>query len=197
MFKKKPLSAKKFFFVSLISSVGVWLLVSLFFLWIFYSRGQADNLKQEFLYLSSQENEIRALAREIKSLGGSVNDPDRFLIGRDQEEIVEFIEMIESLADTVEVDLGINFVEVSEYEDESLGEDFEFLRISLRTKGSWASTFHFLGLLESLPYKLVIDRTNLNTFLVLSEEQPVERQWTGEFLFRVAKLKQILDEDQD
>ena len=191
MLKKFP-DAKKFFLVSLALCLSIWFLFSLFFLWVSLSGKQADAFRYQVISLSSRKDEIRTLAKEIRSLGDNIDRLNSFLVGSTQEEIVQFIETVESLSTTSGANLDISSVKVLALGEETLAENFEFLELKLKTLGSWQNIFHFLNLLESLPYNLVISQANLSILRqVPSPDKGAGKQekWEGDFLLKVAKFK--------
>lgn len=105
---------------------------------------------------------------------------------------VEFIEKVESLANIAGVKMEIKSVgiDVAKNKTSSSTESF---RVSLKTEGLWANNMYLLSLLESIPYKLTFDSINLQKMEDESEsflrKEKNSVYWTGNFIFRVFKIK--------
>lgn len=105
---------------------------------------------------------------------------------------VEFIELVESLAKIASIKMEIESVGIDAAKNKT-SSSTESFRVSLKTEGSWANNMHLLGLLESVPYKLAFDSINLqkvkdgNGSSIDKEKNSV--YWTGNFIFRVLKIK--------
>lgn len=131
-------------------------------------------------------------AREFKASIEEIGPEIQRLTARivEVEGYVEFIEMIESQARS----LGISIEVVSAAEGKhSSPEQFSILKLNLRTQGSWKETYTFLGMIETLPYKVT-----LNTFTINSQPDfrttsttPVTSGsvWTGSYNLDVVQFK--------
>lgn len=107
-----------------------------------------------------------------------------------KEGTVEFIELIEKLGRDNNLSIEVESVKINEAPTQK--EQVELLTLSLATKGSWNSTYRFLSLLETLPYKVII--TSVGMTEQGSEGDPkaksVQSGWNGAFTFGVIKYKE-------
>lgn len=134
-----------------------------------------------------QLQSIRNLTNDTKSEFGQIAN---FFI--QPAGSVEFIELVESLANIAGIKIEIESVgiDIAKNKTSSSTESF---RVSLKTEGSWANSMYLLSLLESVPYKLTFDSINLqkmedgNVSSVNKEKNSA--YWTGNFIFRVLKIK--------
>jgi len=92
-----------------------------------------------------------------------------------EDEIVVFIEQIESLGSFAGVSLELNAVDVvSDAGDDALS-------LKFTTYGSWEGTYYLLALIETLPYNIYIERVR-----VLREDSENKgSQWRGDFNIRL------------
>lgn len=115
--------------------------------------------------------------------------------------VVGFIESLETLAAENAIKVTIDFLGVED-SDGSLPPEKdikETLRLRLTTEGGWAGTMQFLGLLETVPTKINLDRASLiytpTSESALSFTPPkgakpsLKQTWRGSFDFTVFKLK--------
>lgn len=171
--------------MSTIICIIIWCAAGLFFWFIYKQKNSADDLAKETTSLSSQKEEIKAMARDIEQVKPVASDLDVFVVSGTQEGIVSFIEIVESLGASSNVVLKVSSVDVFELEDRNLAEDYETLSLGLEATGGWQNIFHFLNLLETLPYKLTIKQANLSTVGILEDIQ----QWRGNFILNVIKFR--------
>ncbi len=76
------------------------------------------------------------------------------------EEIPEFLASIEKLASSSNVSRNITQVTTSEKEELS-ALDKQSLDVSFSATGSWDNVFHFISLIETLPYKINLRTADL------------------------------------
>jgi len=128
------------------------------------------------LYIETQLKSIESILEDTKE------DRERlssYFVG--QNDVVAFIEKIESLADFSGTTIEILTVDIAQGGSEA----YQFLTLKLSTKGSWNTTTHFISLLETLPNFIVIKRTNLGSKL----EREGNGVWNGSYTIDVAMLK--------
>jgi hypothetical protein len=126
------------------------------------------------------EEEARALRASVEKIGPEMQRLNTRIVQR--IEVVEFIEMIEKRAR--ELGLGIEVESAQENKHES--DQYQYLRLTLRTQGSWKETYLFLSLLESLPYKISLNNIGLNAQSLLNTPEQV---WIGTYTLDVVRYK--------
>ncbi len=131
-------------------------------------------------------------AKEFKASIEEIGPEIQRLTARivEAEGYVEFIEMIESQARR----LGISIEVVSATEGKHPNpEQFSILKLMLRTQGSWKETYTFLGMLETLPYKVTLNSFTINSqpdFKTTSSTPMASGSvWTGTYNIDVVRFK--------
>lgn len=97
------------------------------------------------------------------------------------EEVADFIEKLESVGRQSGVDVNINDVKVLEIDGDSFKEDLE---VNLEASGNWDSVFHYLSLIESLPYVVEIEQARLS-----EREAEGSNFWVLNIVLTTFKLK--------
>lgn len=87
-----------------------------------------------------------------------------------EEDTVLFIERIEGLAQIAQTNLTIDAVNIKE----------EGLEVVVTTNGSWQSVFHFLSLIEAMPFRVSVKSTTLR--------HTQDYGWTGSFSILVTSF---------
>jgi Tfp pilus assembly protein PilO len=118
----------------------------------------------------------------IKDTGDEIETLTKRIVA--SEGTVEFIETVESLA--VGQGLSITFDTVKEDDPPINKEQFKILKLSFATVGSWKSTYHFIELIESLPYKVSIQNVGITKVEGMASSTS---QWNGAFTIGVLKYK--------
>jgi Tfp pilus assembly protein PilO len=123
----------------------------------------------------SQKNTVRDVVRNTQT---QRQELDSFFVQKDA--VVDSITAIENLASG-----SGNQVEISNVNLDAIpGDDastIESLRINVVVKGPWNAVYHFLPLLEALPYKITITKIHLAV--------QKESIWEGDFDLSILKLK--------
>ncbi len=105
---------------------------------------------------------------------------DGFVLRAD--EVVMFLERLESLAQTVGVEMETDSVSTAVYGDK--GSAWETFVVNFSTEGSWTLTYRFLSLLEHLPYLSKLTQVTVEKSLTGEESF-----WRGTFRLEVLKRK--------
>ena len=105
---------------------------------------------------------------------------DSYFVG--QDDIVQFIEAVESLSGITGGEIEIASVDLEEGSNTSA---YQFLHLRLTTKGAWEEVMYFTALLEALPNHVLVERGSLE--LRYTDEEVEE--WHGSFDIKVAMLK--------
>lgn len=100
------------------------------------------------------------------------------------DDIVSFIELLETSGKDAGVSLEVASVGIAPEKDAA----HEWLTISLKARGAWEKLFHFLVLLETMPFVIELEQAGLKYEL---EDQAQKGTWEGVFMIRAAKLKSI------
>ena len=121
-----------------------------------------SNSASELNIQVAKEKQLKLSKNIIDDTEADRNKLDTFFVSRD--DIVSFIQEIESLASSAGISIEINSVEVNDYVLAGrVSEVIEVLNLTLSTNGSWSGNFYFLNLLETMPYKIDVSRLNLQS----------------------------------
>lgn len=93
---------------------------------------------------------------------------------KSDEETVDFLENIESLANNL--NLKINIISVNALD---IDENNQVLDLSLKITGSFNSVYDFINLVEFLPYELSLDEFNMNSSVRVDEDGVENFEWNG------------------
>jgi len=183
----KNRDTKKSFLFPLGLLVIIWALVGSFSWIINVKKGETSELMANITAQSSRKNEIKTLAKKLLDLNDKIEKTDSFILLPGQEELVKFIEKIEFMGKTAEVLLTINSIEAEAKSPDAPAKTYEDLNLKLDVVGSFKQVFHFMSLIENLPYHVSIKQVGLNGNM--EREEKVEKSvWSGDFIFKVSKL---------
>jgi len=183
----KP-NIKRKFFLSLALILIVWFIAGFLFQMVRSRIKKTEVLLSDINLQTSKKGEIKSLANQIEILNDKIKMADSFLLGSSQENLVGFIETLESISENAGTTLVIESIAVSKIDDEVLTDDFENLNLKLEAKGIWREIVHFMNMVGNLPYHMVIQRAALNLIPASSFENTNESVWKLIFEFTVTKV---------
>ena len=129
-------------------------------------------------YLISMQRIIQNLDPDISRINNSI-----IANGED----VQFIENLESLAHDNGLSIDIDSL-VFEDDQKLASSTITTFKIKAKTKGEWLGTYTFLAQIESLPFKIKV-----NKFTMKSEESSdpklISNNWRTDFEIRLLKYK--------
>jgi|GEM_PF-5421427 len=112
---------------------------------------------------------------------------DSYLLQDD--DVVDFLEKIEELGEISKTRVVTSSVNIDERGEKSTT---GFLQLNINAFGPFENIMHFISLIESLPYKVAIDKLILST-VGDNGQQPVKgsqtKEWQSNFELKVVKLK--------
>lgn len=139
------------------------ILVALFAVLAFgiYSIRVKDRKTSELLNLADHNAEVGKLARSVRTIQSNAAEDirafDSLVLNSDK-----LVPLIENLEETGRVlGLSTNILSVEKTEDKESPEP-DIIRIIIEAQGSWAKTIFFLRAIESLPYRTMIEGSNLS-----------------------------------
>lgn len=137
---------------------------------------------------SQYQDRNRALHILLKDIQPDLDKLSSRLVA--SEGAVPFIDTIETLAR--ETGLAITTQSISQAQAPEGADTFERLQLVLSTDGSWSSTYKFLTLLETLPYKITLKSTSFTredagTATVSTSTKA--KNWKSSFIVDVLKHK--------
>lgn len=128
-----------------------------FYLVIKSKLSDVQNRIRESRVTSEENAALNKLASSIDAVKSDIERLNSRLVAKDGE--VLFLENIERLARSQGNTITVNDAKYEEIEGQK---QIQYLRIALVVDGSWSSTYSFIKLLESMPYKIEIDSVFLN-----------------------------------
>lgn len=138
-------------------------------------------LKNEVENITKKDAEQRVIKDTIKETEKERAELNSYFVSSDG--VVDFIETIEALATDTAISVEITSVSIKKAPEHS--DIIELLRISIKTDGRWINMFHFLSLVETLPFDIFVERVNFSK----EKDKIASRLWNGAFDISVAKLR--------
>jgi len=137
----------------------------------------SENMAKE----EKRNQQLRTLQDLLEELGAEEAALDgRFL---SSEGLVPFIELVEDVGRDAGVTVEV--VSVGIQPESEAGASHEWLKVALKAEGSWAEVFHFVRMLETMPYAIKLDQAGISR--EQTEKGPAS--WQGAIVLRAAKLK--------
>ncbi len=188
---------KKTLIFLFIIDAGLFVLGSLTFWDIKTMNEQTSVFENEIIINTKREEALDSVVNMINDTKLSVAKLDTFFVGKD-EALAGFIKLVESMAKGA----GVNAT-VGSVSDEGVAKDL--LRMKLTFNGPWQSVINFIGILESVPYKIETANLSINTITSFDNNEPLpqalstkdvkvklaskEKLWSGSVEFTVLKMK--------
>ena len=126
----------------------------------------------------SREAELRLVGDSLKETEKERALLNSYFVQKGKGGVADFVEVVEGLAGLSGVSLDVNSILLKKKEELSV---VEKMNLGLEAKGSWSEIIYFLGLLETLPYKISFNR-------VYVEKIKDSSLWSGVFNIGVSKL---------
>lgn len=132
--------------------------------------------------------------KSVKSLIEDIKDDreklDTYFV--DDDEVIDFIENIETLAENMGVGVEVLSVDISDDENNTPEQNriSELLLLSLRVEGLWSDLFHFISIVEGLPFKIDVSKVNIDAVYQDGEKIVSSGNWKGLLNLSVLKLKE-------
>jgi Tfp pilus assembly protein PilO len=165
--------------------IGFWLLIRHTVQEIYVAEAAAEEAKVNFQEENALKNLLGEVGPDIQKLNTRIIAP---------EGTVAFITYIESLARSAGVGITINSVDVKDSTKELEKEKFELLMLTIHAEGAWKEIYTFISMVESLPYKVVIESVGLSQDAFTQSNasgtaQTVSHTWKGNIMIKVLKRK--------
>ena len=141
-------------------SLGLFViaLLVLYYFIFAYIRNKIDlisGLRQDLASKSNKESNLLSLRHLVQESQGDIDTLNSLIIPKDGD--VLFIEKVESLAKNSGLSVTIDNLNLEEIP--SLSENgMSILHIRLKGQGTWSAVYLFVSKLESIPFKIKIDR---------------------------------------
>lgn len=179
---------------ALILTIILTIVAIVFYVWIF------NNIKNTNKAISTISNEMNLATKKemtLRSTKSLVKDTEanrakieNYFVADDT--IVNFIETVESMSDYTGAEVKVLSVNVSD--NQIMKNDVsEVLRLNLETKGTWNKVFHFLSLMEKMPFSIDILKADFEVSKDDTKKTGKNniREWTMFVDIAVIKSKQL------
>lgn len=157
------------------------LFVGVFYL-IYAKSAEITTIENDLASAEAWENSSVSVKRLLVDTRDARNKIDSYFIGSDN--VVSFIESIESLSKFVNVDTNVNTVGIDQISDTS---KFEYATLSAVSEGSFQNLYWLLSLIETMPYELEVRRVYLEQLPPDPKTKTI--RWRLAFEVRALKLK--------
>jgi hypothetical protein len=181
-----PSRLKKLLFILII---GVLVMAGLCYALFYLTKSKIEEtatIEAQALEESAYQERTRALKNLIRDVDPDVQKLYSHVVAPDGA--VAFIDAAETLARGSGISIATQSVDVEEAtENKDL---YENLVLIFTSKGSWSNTYHFLSLLENLPYQLTIEHvamTHDGSFDPNAKN--VSSSWNSSFSVKILKQK--------
>jgi hypothetical protein len=143
---------------------------------------RVENLVQE---RQATESTTKALREFVNEVEGDLATLESRIVPAN--EAVKIIELVESLAKKERLSVEVQ-AEDQEYAPSK--EELKLLALVIRTQGAWSSTYRFLSMLESLPYKTSLKSVTIQH--ISAQRQNASStipSWAGTYRLEVLQYK--------
>ncbi|TAK57034.1 hypothetical protein EPO17_03070 [Patescibacteria group bacterium] len=145
--------------------------------------------------ITRKDQEYQLFEKIIKSTEADRAKISSYVVKKDG--LVDFIKLIEGMANSSGVEVSIKTVEESEVSGQASSTPKVMLTLPLTTTGTWENTAMFLALLESMPYKTTLTKVDLRKMDLTEGADPKRKNrfskanpgWQADFQFGVLKFK--------
>lgn len=176
-------NSKKTLLYTLFPAIIIWVVATLVFATTENKKSDVLELAASVVNHESKKESVRLLAQDLEKLQAEFEELESFAVGISQKEVVSFIEKIEKLAEVSGVQSSVEKIDVIETEEGF----FEMLELTIKAFGGWGGVFHFLSLVENLPYQ--IDVKNIVLESKTSEQEDSAPEWQLQISFQTLKFK--------
>lgn len=141
-------------------------------------------IKNEVNIAVQKEINLRSVKDLIKETKEDRLKLDTYFIADDK--VVDFIENLEQLSKYAGVDIEVVSVDVSQDVKKNMSESLD---LDFKVSGKWRDIFHLLTLIENMPLKIKILKTNLKVVYSDGVNKKSSGVWEGFFSISTIKLK--------
>ena len=183
---------KKIFIVALFASILVT--GSYCYLWfrIFEKNQAISELLFETETLTAAKENLATAKGRVEETAPTRDKMSDLFIPKDG--VVAFLNKVQDLG--AENNLKFKIESVTIEEEPTAGDFFENVKLNIHIEGLWSDVYRFGTLLELLPMRVFVDRTDFeivpkkNNFIDSSKKPALSvPEWQGNFTVRILKLK--------
>lgn len=153
-----------------------------------------SELKSRIEDLTNQKENLKSIKDNISKTAPLRQLVDSYFVPKDGT--VQFLNLIHKLGQ--ENNLTSKVINVDEEVATVSPELFELLNLEVEVSGTWSDVYHFVALIELLPYKVSVGRVDIEKFVegsgktvsgATSQVKSASGTWEGTINFKVIKLK--------
>lgn len=138
--------------------------------------------KEELGLRQSQKEAEFSMKKLLSETEEERENIDNYFIKTD--DIVSFIESIESLSRVTNTSISVNSVSIEEGKETDV---FEYVVLNVEAQGVFSDLYWLLSLVEKMPYKISVNTINFGRLPSGESTSPSDR-WNIDFSIRVLKL---------
>lgn len=174
--------------LSILSLVVALLFVGYYFLYkdIKTKNQKISYLENEISLQSGRQEYLVSTEKLIESLSADISDIDTSIVAKDAD--VNFIENLEAIAKNNNLSIDIDSLGIEDLPGQK-SNDISTLKVRARATGPWKGTYAFFAELESLPFKVKINKYSLSN---VSSDTGVDAKKVGQIwqsTFEIVVLK--------
>jgi hypothetical protein len=186
---KNEKSFKKILILLGIVFVGFFVVYYLVYQDIKVKNEHISTLAQDLDFQSSRQEYLISTQRMIQNISSDIDRINNSIVAVDGD--VQFIENLESIAKNEGLSISIDSLLIEDDPSFSNNE-ITTLKVKAKAEGSWAGTYSFLAQIESLPFKVKI-----NKFSIVNDadgggidgQKTFSLNWQSSFEIQVLKYK--------
>jgi hypothetical protein len=148
----------------------------------------------------SEVEEATKIEGNLKSIKAIMLDTEKKRASLDSyfihdKDLITFLDEMNTLGKSAGVELSVQSVDIDVSSEKALFT--EALKLSLQTKAAWPDTYHFLSLLETLPFKVSFEQVSINhesdesVTPAGAKAKPKNILWDGTFTLRILKMRDV------
>lgn len=166
--------------------VAILVIVSIVGYYVFFSQIKEHNtetmeLISEIEFTKQREQQLRNMKSTARETETDRTKLSTYFIK--EESIVDFLEIIESFEEYTGAKVRVRTIGKN---DPGVYDTLEQLRLNLTVDGSWDEVYHFLVLIEALPYRVVVESIQLTAS---ARQEDSNSKWQGVTTLTVVKEK--------
>ncbi|MEO8638146.1 MAG: hypothetical protein ABI430_04580 [Candidatus Taylorbacteria bacterium] len=177
---KKFSSTKQIGVVAILLNIAIFSACVILFLNIQKKKQVILAVAQEQSLQSLQESNYLSFKKTMENTKTDREKLDSFFVGGDG--VVPFIELVEGQGRLSGATTSIT--SVGTVKSASASSSIEVLNLQVEAAAGWKSLYHFLSLLENLPYRIALANVAMKT-----DQGGKKGYWEASFVLKVLKLK--------
>lgn len=157
----------------------IFLLTTSFFVLMFLEvekiKIETDNLNQKIIEEKKASDSFNSLVRTVENIKENSEKISKFFIKK--EEVVNFLDKIESLASDTNTQISIQSVT-----EKKIPEGGSLISVGISAQGTYSNVNYLIRMLEELPYQTEIQSVNLSKQTIVDDKKQSSVGWSGNII---------------